>query len=48
MDALAQSAAFDDISYSSKRLSENFSEKTRARKMRNREESPKTQGDYFN
>jgi Ca-activated chloride channel family protein len=48
MDALAQSAAFDDISYSSKRLSENFSEKTRARKMRNREENPKTQGDYFN
>jgi Ca-activated chloride channel family protein len=48
MDALAQSAAFDDISYSSKRLNENFSEKTRARKMRNRDENPKTQGDYFN
>ena len=48
MDALAKSAEFDDISYSSKRLNENFSEKSRARKMRNRDENPKTQDDYLN
>lgn len=46
MDILATSAQFDDISYSSKRLSENYSEKTRARKMRTREPNPKTQSDY--
>ncbi len=48
MDVLAQSAQYDDMDYSSKRLSENFSEKSRARKMRNRGDSPKTQGDYLN
>jgi Ca-activated chloride channel family protein len=48
IDALAKSAEFDEIGYSSKRLKENFSEKTRARKMRNREENPKTQDDYNN
>lgn len=48
MDALAKSAEFDDISYSSKRLNENYSEKSRARKMRNRDENPKTQDDYLN
>jgi Ca-activated chloride channel family protein len=48
MDALAKSAEFDDIAYSSKRISENFSEKSRARKMRNRDENPKTQDDYLN
>jgi hypothetical protein len=46
MEILATSAQFDDISYSSKRLSENYSEKTRARKMRTREPNPKTQSDY--
>jgi Ca-activated chloride channel family protein len=48
MDALAKSAEFDDMNYSSKRLIENFSEKSRARKMRNRDENPKTQDDYLN
>ena len=48
MDALAKSAEFYDIAYSSKRISENFSEKSRARKMRNRDENPKTQDDYLN
>lgn len=48
MDVLARSAEFDDINYSSKRLNENFSEKSRARKMRNRDENPKTQDDYLN
>jgi Ca-activated chloride channel homolog len=48
MDVLAKSAEFDEISYSSKRLNENFSEKSRARKMRNRDENPKTQDDYLN
>jgi Ca-activated chloride channel family protein len=48
MDALAKSAEFDEISYSSKRLNENYSEKSRARKMRNRDENPKTQDDYLN
>ena len=48
MDVLAKSAEFDDVSYSSKRLNENFSEKSRARKMRNRDENPKTQDDYLN
>jgi Ca-activated chloride channel family protein len=47
MDVLAKSAEFDDIAYSSKRLNENFSEKSRARKMRNRDENPKTQDDYL-
>ena len=48
MDALAKSAEFDDVVYSSKRLTENFSLKSRARKMRNRDENPKTQDDYLN
>ena len=48
MEALARSAEFDDIEYSSKRLNENFSEKSRARKMRNRDENPKTQDEYLN
>ena len=48
MDVLAKSAEFDDAAYSSKRLNENFSEKSRARKMRNRDENPKTQDDYLN
>ena len=48
MDVLAKSAEFDDVAYSSKRLNENFSEKSRARKMRNRDENPKTQDDYLN
>jgi Ca-activated chloride channel family protein len=48
MEVLARSAEFDEISYSSKRLNENFSEKSRARKMRNRDENPKTQDDYLN
>ena len=48
MDVLAKSAEFDDAAYSSKRMYENFSEKSRARKMRNRDESPKTQDDYLN
>ena len=48
MEVLAKSAEFDDISYSSKRLNENFSEKSRARKMRNRDDNPKTQDDYLN
>jgi Ca-activated chloride channel family protein len=48
MDALAKSAEYDDIGYSSKRLSENFSEKTRSRKMRNRDDLPKTQDEYLN
>jgi Ca-activated chloride channel family protein len=48
IDALAKSAEFDEVGYSSKRLHENFSEKTRARKMRSREASPKTQDDYNN
>jgi Ca-activated chloride channel family protein len=47
MDALAKSAEYDEIAYSSKRLNENFSEKSRARKMRNRDENPKTQDDYL-
>ena len=47
MEALARSAEFDDIEYSSKRLNENFSEKSRARKMRNRDENPKTQDEYL-
>lgn len=45
MDVLAKSAEYDDIAYSSKRLNENFSEKSRARKMRDRGETPKTQHD---
>ena len=48
MDALAKSAEFDDVVYSSKRLTENFSLKSRARKMRNKDENPKTQDDYLN
>ena len=48
MDALAKSAEFDDVVYSSKRLTENFSLKSRARKMRNQDENPKTQDDYLN
>jgi hypothetical protein len=48
MDVLAKSAEFDDVAYSSKRLNENFSEKSRARMMRNRDENPKTQDDYLN
>jgi Ca-activated chloride channel family protein len=48
LEALANSAEFDEISYSSKRLIENFSEKSRARKMRNRDENPKSQDDYLN
>lgn len=47
MDALAKSAEYDEIGYSSKRLNENFSEKSRARKMRNRDDNPKTQDDYL-
>ena len=46
ISALAQSAEFDEIAYASKRLNENFSEKSRARNMRNRNENPKTQSDY--
>ena len=48
MDVLAKSAEFDDAAYSSKRMYENFSEKSRARKMRNSDENPKTQDDYLN
>jgi Ca-activated chloride channel family protein len=48
MEVLAKSAEFDDAAYSSKRMYENFSEKSRARKMRNRDENPKTQDDYPN
>ena len=48
MDVLAKSAEFDEVSYSSKRLTENFSLKSRARKMRNSDENPKTQDDYLN
>lgn len=48
MDALAKSAEFDEISYSSKRINENFSQKSRARMQRNINENPKTQGDYLN
>lgn len=48
MDVLANSAEFDDVAYSSKRLNENYSEKSRARMMRNRDENPKTQDDYLN
>jgi len=48
MDVLAKSAEFDEVGYSSKRLTENFSLKSRARKMRNSDENPKTQDDYLN
>ena len=48
MDVLAKSAEFDEVVYSSKRLTENFSLKSRARKMRNQDENPKTQDDYLN
>ena len=48
MDVLAKSAEFDEVVYSSKRLTENFSLKSRARKMRNSDENPKTQDDYLN
>ena len=48
MDALAKSAEYDDIAYSSKRLNENFSAKSRARMQRNINENPKTQDDYLN
>lgn len=48
MDALAKSAEYDDIAYSSKRLNENFSEKSRARTMRDKQGAPKTQDDYLN
>ena len=48
MDVLARSAEFDDAAYSSKRLYENFSEKSRSRKKRDSDENPKTQDDYLN
>ena len=48
MDALAKSAEYDEIAYSSKRLNENFSAKSRARMQRNINENPKTQDEYLN